>query len=221
MGKAKIGQKIAIRRINDIDLSEPIMLDVFYDDVFFIYLPSYLEAIIKPEDNKTRFEGTKNDRKTVRILTGDNPDQIKTKLWQYLLLYYSGSITEEKIIHYNFRFNSSKHYMNHGKHISFADTPAMSLKWGIHFLITFPDGRQTVLSEQYKSFGSVATNKSETELSKYSEKTSWIHWSEEREKFFANTELSMEALINKVNTFFTQDPKVLAAAVDSMPKLIG
>lgn len=225
MAKAKV-DKIEMRSIDGIDFKEVLKIDIFFEGRFFIYIPDFLLASVRPEDRSVRHEGTvgvkKHGKANPDIMIGTSPEDIKRKLYYYLEDYYKNNHKEEKIIHYNFRYNSTKLYRNHDKNVPFADTPAMSLHWGIHYLITFADGRQTVLSDPYEKFGNLCSpTKFDKPLNKYSEKYQWIMWTEEREEFFVNTTLAMENLIAKVSNFFGQDPVLLASAVDNMPKLIG
>jgi len=223
MAKSKVG-KIQMRTVNGIDLKEPIKLDVFYENNrFFIYTPEYLIGSIKPEDSGVRYEGAqKFQKKRIAIIVGNSPGVLETKLWTYLDLHLRTNYKEEKVIHYNFRFNSRKTPNVINKNISFADTPAMSLHWGIHNLVTFADGRKVVLSHPYERYGNVISHqKFDMTVEKYSERYRWITWTEERQKFFSDTELAMENLIEKVHYFFDQDPLLLANAVDNIPKLIN
>lgn len=220
MAKAKVG-KIKWDTINGVLLTEPFKTDIFFENKFFVYTPEYLVAMIKPEDRDHRWEGSKAaDKRAVPILIGDSPKNVEHKLWSYLDFYHQNTYKEEKIIHYEIRFNSNK-TPNNNQNISFANTPAMSMKWGIHYLVTFADGRQSVISHPYKSYGNLVSSKFDYTLEKYNSKYKWIPWTEEREQFFINTEKAMEDLISKVNNFFNQEPGLLAAAVDNLPKLIG
>lgn len=219
MAKKKI-QTITLDYMNGSRLQEPIKVPIYYDGYFFCYTDENISNIIEERHKKFRIEGRSfSDRKSMYVLQGDSPETIKNLLYHYYKIYYEGNIIEEKIIHYKLKFNSKKHYFNHNDKIGSADTPALSFKWHIRYLVTFPDGRQKILSDPFKTYGSLCSNsKFEKPIDDFKEK--WMMWTEERETFFKSTEDAMENMIENIQTFFNKPIQSIEESIDKNIKLL-
>lgn len=220
----KILTTIKIESLNGVRFPEPKVYKIYYDGVFFAYDNEIYNFV--PETNKgSRHETVKKEgdlmgsKRMVNIIKAGSPEQVKTAIYAGLTQYYGEEIKEQKIISYRVKFNSNKHYFNHSESISFADTPALSFWWRIHYLVKFPDGREKIFSSPYKGYGNVCTNKFNYNVSDYKEK--WMIWTEERQLFFENTEASMENMIKKLVEFFNQDPVLLSSGIDNKQLLLG
>lgn len=220
MAKKKV-QTITLDYMNGSRLKEPIKIPVYYDGYFFCYVDESISNIIEERHKKLRIEGRSfSDRKSIYVLSEDSPEKIKDLLYKYYKIYYEGNIIEEKIIHYKLKFNSKKHYFNHSDNMGSADTPALSFKWNMLYLVTFPDGRQKIFSDPFKTYGSLCSNsKFDKPIGDF--KGKWMMWTEERELFFKGTEDAMENMIEKIQSFFNQPKNEIEENIDKNTKLLS
>lgn len=214
MAKKKV-DKIKIESINGVRFPQPIILDIYYDNFFFSYIPDDIQGFVGKENLTYRVD--KNKR--IKVVKGDSPTSIKTSLYSAYQAKYSIEVKERKIISFRFKFNSDKHYFNHHDSITFADTPALSIWWRIYYHVTLPNGIEKIFSAPYKGYGSICTNKFDTYVSEYKEK--WIDWTEERENFFNDITKSMDSMIERINGFFSKDSSEIALLVDNKAGLLN
>jgi hypothetical protein len=214
MAKKQV-HKVHIKSINGSLLKENIITQIYYDGYFFCYIDSDIEPLVRGEHKQYR----KEKNTSCYVLTGNSPSEIQTRLYQYYSEFFGNNIKEEKIIAYEIKFNSKKHYFNHNKKIDRAGRTAISFDWHIHYLITFPDGRQKIFSDPYKGYANICTHKFDRTLDSFDK--DWMMWTEEREKFFSETEITMEKMVEKINMFFTQPTLELTESIDNKIKLLN
>lgn len=219
MAKTKI-TTLKIASIDGVALIDKIEIPVYFERTFFCYIPDDIAFLIKEEDKMTIFlRKAKDGHKAVAVLMADSPEKIHTKIYSYYSDLFTKTVKEEKVIAFRFKYNTSSTYFNHGLHISFADTPALSLWWNIYYKVTLPDGRVNIMSHKYDGYGTICSSKFSTPVDTYKEK--WIDWTEERERFFASTTAAMEKMIENISKFFGKDAKDISLLIDSKANLLG
>lgn len=219
--KKKIGTA-TIKSVNGLRLEEPKNIPIYYEGGFFAYLPNELFGMIKDEYLSWRTDGKGNAKKQARIIIGKDVSQIEHRIWEGYFTKFSAEVKEKKIISISFKFNSRKtpNYLeNYSRSISFCGTPALHLEYDVKYLVTFPDGRQKILSAPYEGYGNIVSYKDDKNIEDY--KDTWIYWTEEREEFFKQTVNNLELLIKRINDFVNTEPALIENLIDNNQKLIG
>ena len=208
--------KYVIKSLSGDFSDEPIVTNIYYMDsgIFGCYLPPHILALIA-EGKKTYVRNEKSVKLAhSKQLTGKSVDELQGSIYMAYNQFYEQNIQESKLIHYKIKFNSNKTYFNHKQSISFADTPAISFWWRIHYLITMPDGRKKVFTDHYKNFGNICSYKEVWDYEDYCKEKTHLEWSEERQKFFETTENAMEGMIAQITSFFNQPKIELESKID-------
>lgn len=177
MAKKKV-DKIKIESINGVRFPQPIILDIYYDNIFFSYIPDDIKGFIDKE-NLTSIE---DKGKVIEVIKGGSPTIIENILYKAYQTRYSAEVKEKKIISFRFKFNSDKHYFNHDDNITFADTPALSIWWRIYYHVTLPNGIEKIFSAPYKGYGNICSNKNLTLTCQNTKKSGLI--GQKKEKHF-------------------------------------
>lgn len=209
--------KSTIKSLSGSLSDEPIVTNIYYMDsgIFACYLPAHILNLV-PESKKSYIRGEKSVKEAhSKQLTGKSVDELEGAIYMAYKQYYEQNITESKLIHYKIKFNSNHTYFNHKQNISFADTPAISFWWRIHYLVTLPDGRKKVFTDHYKNFGNICSYKETWDYEDYCKEKTHLEWSEERQKFFETTEMAMEGMIKQITSFFNQPKLALENKIDN------